>query len=264
MFFFHQVRTLRPTLEALKMCVLCAISLGADLLRPGKAPSAHESPRGECARPLLRALLPVHDFTAQMILSLAGVQLPDWAGSIADRPSALPYPRSSCGSAGWLYLKNPPSRGAGLWGRQADRHGGSFLGVRGALVTLVLGSFVGSVIGFGYIKLTGKDPATFELPFGSFLGGAALTGGRLQQAARDVGQTGQTIVSRGLVGMGVRPRNLMKNGGAGAFACQLLIRARAFGRWKRLPPPTAPGTVCETGFFRLCHALLQFGRGPNR
>ena len=52
---------------------------------------------------------------------------------------------------------------------------GSFLGVRGALVTLVLGSFVGSVIGFGNIKLTGKDPATFELPFGSFLGGAALT-----------------------------------------------------------------------------------------
>jgi hypothetical protein len=39
---------------------------------------------------------------------------------------------------------------------------------------LVLGSFAGSVIGFAYIKLAGKDPATFELPFGSFLAAAAL------------------------------------------------------------------------------------------
>ena len=43
-----------------------------------------------------------------------------------------------------------------------------------ALVMVILGSFAGSVIGFTYIKLARKDPATFELPFGSFLGAAAL------------------------------------------------------------------------------------------
>ncbi|MCU1233826.1 MAG: type 4 prepilin peptidase 1, partial [Candidatus Solibacter sp.] len=32
----------------------------------------------------------------------------------------------------------------------------------------------GSVIGYGYIKLTGKDPSNYELPFGTFLGVAAL------------------------------------------------------------------------------------------
>jgi leader peptidase (prepilin peptidase)/N-methyltransferase len=51
---------------------------------------------------------------------------------------------------------------------------GSFLGLRGALLTLVLGSISGSVIGYAYIKLTGKDPASYELPFGTFLGAAAL------------------------------------------------------------------------------------------
>jgi hypothetical protein len=44
----------------------------------------------------------------------------------------------------------------------------------GALQTLILGSLAGSLIGYTYIKLTGKDPASYELPFGTFLGVAAL------------------------------------------------------------------------------------------
>ena len=39
---------------------------------------------------------------------------------------------------------------------------------------MILGSVAGSVIGYSYIKLTGKDPANYELPFGTFLGFAAL------------------------------------------------------------------------------------------
>ena len=50
---------------------------------------------------------------------------------------------------------------------------GAFLGLQGALGTLVLGSIAGSVIGLVYIKVTKKDAATYELPFGTFLG---LTG----------------------------------------------------------------------------------------
>jgi prepilin signal peptidase PulO-like enzyme (type II secretory pathway) len=51
---------------------------------------------------------------------------------------------------------------------------GAFLGIRGALLTIVLGSIAGSVIGLIFIKATGKDTATYPLPFGSFLGAAAL------------------------------------------------------------------------------------------
>ena len=45
---------------------------------------------------------------------------------------------------------------------------GSFLGLRGALLTLILGSISGSIIGYSYIKLAHKDPDTYEVPFGSF------------------------------------------------------------------------------------------------
>ena len=60
---------------------------------------------------------------------------------------------------------------------------GSFLGFIGALYTLLLGSIAGSVIGYAYIRVTHKDPATYELPFGTFLGAAALL---LALAARQV------------------------------------------------------------------------------
>jgi leader peptidase (prepilin peptidase) / N-methyltransferase len=50
---------------------------------------------------------------------------------------------------------------------------GAFLGLQGALATLVFGSVAGSVIGLLYIKLAKKEAASYELPFGAFLG---LTG----------------------------------------------------------------------------------------
>ena len=51
---------------------------------------------------------------------------------------------------------------------------GAFLGIRGALLTVILGSIAGSIIGLAYIKITGKDASSYPLPFGSFLGAAAL------------------------------------------------------------------------------------------
>jgi leader peptidase (prepilin peptidase)/N-methyltransferase len=52
---------------------------------------------------------------------------------------------------------------------------GAFLGLGPALLTVALGSVLGSVFGLLYIRLARKDPAVYELPFGSFLGVAALT-----------------------------------------------------------------------------------------
>jgi leader peptidase (prepilin peptidase)/N-methyltransferase len=51
---------------------------------------------------------------------------------------------------------------------------GAFLGLQGALLTLVIGSVLGSVIGLLFITIARKDYSTYELPFGSFLGVAAL------------------------------------------------------------------------------------------
>ena len=39
---------------------------------------------------------------------------------------------------------------------------------------LIVGSLAGSLIGYGYIKLTHKDASSYELPFGTFLGLAGI------------------------------------------------------------------------------------------
>ena len=75
---------------------------------------------------------------------------------------------------GWLYWKIRHREGLGLGDVKLIAMVGSFLGLRGALLTLILGSVAGSIIGYSYIKLTGKDPASYELPFGTFLGVAGL------------------------------------------------------------------------------------------
>jgi leader peptidase (prepilin peptidase)/N-methyltransferase len=51
---------------------------------------------------------------------------------------------------------------------------GAFLGVRGALLTLIMGSLAGSILGLLFITLTRKSAATYELPFGTFLAAAGL------------------------------------------------------------------------------------------
>ena len=51
---------------------------------------------------------------------------------------------------------------------------GAFLGMQSALLAFMAGSLLGAVVGLCYIWFTGKDASTYELPFGSFLGVAAL------------------------------------------------------------------------------------------
>ncbi len=51
---------------------------------------------------------------------------------------------------------------------------GAFLGLQGSLLTLIIGSLVGGIGGLLFILLTGKDASTYQLPFGAFLGAAAI------------------------------------------------------------------------------------------
>ncbi len=75
---------------------------------------------------------------------------------------------------GWLYEKIRNREGLGLGDVKMIAMIGAFLGLHGALQTIIFGSVLGSVIGLAYIKITGRDYSTYELPFGTFLAATAL------------------------------------------------------------------------------------------
>jgi leader peptidase (prepilin peptidase)/N-methyltransferase len=97
--------------------------------------------------------------------------------------SALEAIFSGCFCAGslWLvraiYEKVRHREGLGFGDVKMVGMIGTFLGLQGALLTLIVGSLLGAVVGLCYIWFTGKDASTYELPFGTFLGVAALSVG---------------------------------------------------------------------------------------
>ena len=175
MLFFYQVSTLGPTVAALKMCVFSAIALALIFCDLEKRILPDEFTKGGIVLGLcFAAFVPVPDVTAQAVLWMAGAELPGWARSFAESALGATLPAFFLWFGGWLYFKIRHREGLGLGDVKLVAMVGSFLGLRGALLTLILGSIAGSVIGYSFIKLTGKDAASYELPFGTFLGAAAL------------------------------------------------------------------------------------------
>jgi leader peptidase (prepilin peptidase)/N-methyltransferase len=74
----------------------------------------------------------------------------------------------------WLYERIRHREGMGLGDVKMIAMIGAFLGLPAALLTLILASLLGAVGGLIFIFATRKQVSTYELPFGSFLGLAAL------------------------------------------------------------------------------------------
>ncbi|MGA2184350.1 MAG: prepilin peptidase [Bryobacteraceae bacterium] len=74
----------------------------------------------------------------------------------------------------WTYEKVRHREGLGLGDVKMVAMMGAFLGLQGVLFTIMVGSILGSVVGLGFILIARKDAATYELPYGSFLGMAGL------------------------------------------------------------------------------------------
>jgi leader peptidase (prepilin peptidase) / N-methyltransferase len=75
---------------------------------------------------------------------------------------------------GFIYQKLRHREGLGLGDVKMVAMIGAFLGLQFVLLTLIVGSLLGAVVGLCYIFFTGKDASTYELPFGAFLGIAAI------------------------------------------------------------------------------------------
>jgi leader peptidase (prepilin peptidase)/N-methyltransferase len=173
--FFYFVSTLGPTAAAIKMCIFTAMLVALVFCDLEKRILPDELTVGGAAIGFVLALfVPVPDVTAGALLWVFGAEVSGTLQSLAESVCGALLPALMLWSGGWLYYKVRHREGLGFGDVKLIAMVGSFLGMRGALLTLILGSICGSVVGYGYIKATGKDAATYELPFGTFLGAAAL------------------------------------------------------------------------------------------
>ncbi len=174
--FFFFVWTLGPGLYALKMCVFTAMLLALMFSDFEKRILPDEFTLGGMLVGFAFALfVPPPDITGQALLWMFGLDLADgrirW---LAEAAIGGLLPAFFLWGGGWLYEKFRHREGLGLGDVKLIAMVGSFLGLRGAMMTLVIGSLAGSILGYGYIRATRRDPATYQLPFGTFLGAAAL------------------------------------------------------------------------------------------
>jgi leader peptidase (prepilin peptidase)/N-methyltransferase len=116
----------------------------------------------------------VPDQTVELIASLNRVRLAPRTLDFAESAFGAFFPAAVLWLLGWLFEKIRHKEGLGFGDVKMIAMIGAFLGLQGALITVILGSLLGAVIGLTYIKLTKQDAATFPLPFASFLGAAAL------------------------------------------------------------------------------------------
>jgi leader peptidase (prepilin peptidase)/N-methyltransferase len=75
---------------------------------------------------------------------------------------------------GWAFEKIRHREGLGLGDVKMIAMIGAFMGLRLTLLTLFAASLLGSVVGLAYIFAMRKKASEYHLPFGSFIGAAAL------------------------------------------------------------------------------------------
>jgi leader peptidase (prepilin peptidase)/N-methyltransferase len=173
--YFYFVATLGATAAALKMCVLSSLLVALiftdleKLLLPDQLTLS-----GTLAGLAFAAFVPVPDITAQAFLWLAGASVSGRLQWLTEAAMGAAVPALFLYSGGWIFYKVRHKEGLGLGDVKLIAMVGSFLGMRGALFTLIAGSVAGTIIGYAYIKATGRDPGEYHLPFGTFLGAGAL------------------------------------------------------------------------------------------
>jgi len=172
--FAYFVHHLGVSVPALKYCVLTAILIGLifsdleTLLLPDELTLG-----GAVIGIVFAFFVPVPDSMFELVATLSGFEARGRVGMVGEALLERSCRRGQFGSGlGVRELRH--KEGLGFGDVKMLAMVGAFLGIRGALLTVILGSIAGSIVGIAYIKITGKDASTYPLPFGSFLGAAAL------------------------------------------------------------------------------------------
>ncbi|HEX4593847.1 MAG TPA: prepilin peptidase [Bryobacteraceae bacterium] len=171
-FFFCAVWMLGPTVAAMKFCVFSAILITLVFSDLEERILPDEFTLGGAALGVIFAAFVPFNYGLVRLL-LMRVDNPRLVSMAEALFSAL-----FCGGTLWLvgflYEKIRHREGLGFGDVKMVAMIGAFLGLQGALMTLIAGSLLGAIVGLCYIWFTGKDASTYELPFGTFLGAAAL------------------------------------------------------------------------------------------
>jgi leader peptidase (prepilin peptidase) / N-methyltransferase len=168
--FFLYVLRMGPTLAAVKYCILGALLVGllfADLeerILPDEFTLG-----GTLAGLALSFLVRVQDITAHAIFWLLKIDASPRVLSFAESLFGALLPAFFLWFGGYLYEKARKREGMGFGDIKMMLMIGAFLGMKDALLTLIIGSIAGSLVGYLYIRITHKEVSTYELPFGTFL-----------------------------------------------------------------------------------------------
>jgi leader peptidase (prepilin peptidase)/N-methyltransferase len=118
--------------------------------------------------------LPLEDGTAALLLRLlGGTNLPAVLLSVADALLGALLGAGLLFALGEIWYRLRRVEAMGLGDVKMMGMVGLFLGIKLTVLTLLLGSLLGSLLGGLFLLLAGKD-TRYELPFGTFLGVAAL------------------------------------------------------------------------------------------
>ena len=174
--FFYFVRTLGPTAVAAKMCVFSSLLVALIFCDLEKRLLPDQLTKGGIVIGFIFSFfVKVPGIFASAVFQLAlHTEVKGRAQWLSECALGALLPAFFLWLAGWVYEKVRHREGLGFGDVKLIAMVGSFLGLTGALATLIVGSVGGSILGYGYIKATGKDPATYPLPFGTFIGAAGL------------------------------------------------------------------------------------------
>lgn len=173
--FYWFVAHLGLTVAAAKFCVFSALLIGMifsdyeTLLLPDQFTIG-----GFFIGIAFAPFVVIPDSMFRFAASVAGFRPTPAMASLGEALLGSLLPAGSLWLMGYLFEKFRDKEGLGFGDVKMIAATGAFLGLRGALLTVILGSIAGSVIGLVYIKVTRQDAGEAQLPFGSFLGAAAL------------------------------------------------------------------------------------------
>jgi leader peptidase (prepilin peptidase)/N-methyltransferase len=170
--FFAAVYMLGLTVAAMKLCVFSAMQIALLFTDLEERILPDEFTIGGAILGIaFAAFVPIPNGFFQLLLPQEWDRRVIW---IIEAATGALFVAGILWAIGELYHRIRHREGLGLGDVKMVGMIAAFLGISGALLTVIIGSVLGSIVGLAYIWLAKKDAATYELPFGSFLAFAAL------------------------------------------------------------------------------------------